>query len=66
MRAQSHLPGAKSSWIRVSCPLCNGIVAAPEGDSAVQALVRHLEWDHWYPTQLAQQAAREAFDKKIQ
>jgi hypothetical protein len=36
------------------------------GDSAVDALERHLERDRWYPWQLAHEAAREAFNKKIQ
>ena len=50
---------------RLSCPVCDGILLSLLGDGAVDALERHLERDHWYPPQLAHQAAGQAL-KKIQ
>ena len=50
----------------LSCPVCDGILAPLLGDLAVEVLERHLERDHWYPLQLAHEAATAAFNNKIQ
>jgi hypothetical protein len=57
------VPEPKPNSIRLSCPVCNGMLVPLPGNSAVGALERHLECDHWYPWQLAHDAASEAFNK---
>ncbi len=64
-RLESLLHQPEPDPTRVSCPVCNGTLVPLLGDWAVDALERHLEQDHWYPRQLAHQAAGEAL-KKIQ
>ena len=64
-RLESLLCQAEPDPARVCCPVCNGTLVPLLGDWAVDALERHLERDHWYPRQLAHQAAGEAL-KKIQ
>jgi hypothetical protein len=57
MPNESPLPEPKPSSIRLSCPVCNGMLVPLAGNSAVKALERHLERDHWYSWQLAHDAA---------
>jgi hypothetical protein len=61
MPNESPLPEPKPSSMRLSCPLCNGIMVPLPGNSAVKALERHLERAHWYPWQLARDAAMDQF-----
>jgi len=61
MPNESPLPEAKRSSIRLSCPVCNGILVPLPGNSVVKALERHLEHDHWYSWQLAHDAAMDQF-----
>jgi hypothetical protein len=62
---QSALPEPKPDAIRLSCPVCKGIVLPLPGNSAVKALEGHLERDHWYPWQLAHDEASEAFARMV-
>lgn len=66
MRDESPLPEPKPNSIRLSCPVCKGIILPLPGHSVVQALEGHLERDHWYPWQLAHDAANEAFNERVQ
>jgi hypothetical protein len=61
MSNESPLPEPKPSLIRLSCPECNGILVPLSGNSAVKALERHLERDHWYSCQAAHDAAMDQF-----
>jgi hypothetical protein len=61
MPNESPLPDPKPSSARLSCPVCNGILMPLPGNSAVKALERHLERDHWYSCQLAHDAAMNQF-----
>jgi hypothetical protein len=61
MRNESPLPEPMPSSIRLSCPVCNGILVPLPGNSAVKALERHLERDHWYSSQPAHDAAMDQF-----
>jgi hypothetical protein len=67
MPNESPLPEPKPSSIRLSCPACKGILVPLPGNSAVDALERHLERDHWYSWQLAHDAAMDqlAFQKAV-
>ena len=60
------VPEPKPNLMRLSCPVCKGILVPLPGNSAVEALERHLERDHWYPWQLAHDAANQAYNNKIQ
>jgi hypothetical protein len=61
MPNESSLPEQKPSSIRLSCPVCNGKLVPLAANSAVQALERHLERDHWYSWQGAHDAAMGQF-----
>jgi hypothetical protein len=62
---ESPLPEPKPNSRQLSCPQCSRIVLPLPGSSAVKALEGHLERDHWYPSQLAHDAASEASNKTI-
>ena len=59
--SESPRPEPKPNPLRLSCPECKGILMPLPGNSAVSALERHLEHDHWYPWQLAHDAAMNQF-----
>lgn len=53
MPDESSVPEPKPNPIRLSCPVCNGILVPLPGNLAVKVLEGHLERDHWYPLELA-------------
>lgn len=59
------MPESEPNSTRLFCPVCHGIVLPLPGSSAVRALEGHLERDHWYPSQLAHEAASEASNRVI-
>src|SRR5271163_2681809 len=61
MSNESPLPEPKPTSIQLSCPVCNGMLMPLAGNSAVKALERHLERDHWYSRQGAHDAASDQF-----
>lgn len=61
MPNDAPLPEPKPDSIKLSCPVCNGVLMPLQGNSAVNALERHLEREHWYPCQLAHDAAMDQF-----
>ena len=61
MPNDAPLPEPKPDSIRLSCPVCNGVLMPLQGNSAVDALERHLEREHWYPWQLAHDSAMDQF-----
>ena len=61
MPNESPLPEPKPSSIRLSCPVCHGMLVPLAGNPAVKALERHLERDHWYSWQVAHDAAMDQF-----
>lgn len=65
MPDEPPLAEPKSRSTRLSCPVCQGVVLPLPGHSAVQALEGHLERDHWFPGQLAHDAASDAFNKQV-
>lgn len=65
MPDETRISESRSDRKRVPCPVCNGVLVPLPGNSAVEALERHLERDHWYPCQLAHDAANEFFNNEF-
>lgn len=61
MPDESSLPERKPDSIRLSCPVCNGVLVPLPGDLAVKVLEGHLERDHWYSLEIAHDEAMGQF-----